>query len=146
MISDKSQDELSLLIFADILFREGVKFDVVARWVADHTNTTINFKQLGMKARTYFQRKRGDASTLHGNSRVLAVAIAWYTSSDGVAAKLIRGDDSLILKEQNFAPLVSNLDGFTSLFNFEAKLLEHDGSNFCAGNFIVLVQQGHITG
>ena len=81
MISDKSQDELSLLIFADILLREGVKFDVVARWVADHTNTTINFKQLGMKVRTYFQRKRGDASTLHGNSRVLAVAIAWWTSA-----------------------------------------------------------------
>ena len=73
----------------------------------------------------------------------LPLAIAWCTPSEGIAAKLIRGDDSWILERHSTGPLVTNLDGFTSLFNFETKLLEHDGSIFYASSFFWLVQ-GHI--
>ena len=58
------------------------------------------------------------------------------------AVKIIRGDKSWILKTHRSGPLVTNLDGFTSLFNFETELLEYDGSHFYAGNFIVLAD-GH---
>eukprot|EP00435_Cladocopium_sp_Y103_P031786 s2443_g8.t1 len=135
---DKSQDELSFLLFAEVLQREEVPFDVVARWVRDHTNTTINFRALGLKVKAYFQRKSGDASTLHGNSRLLAIAIAWCFDGHGIAVKLLKGDDSWILKTAKSGPLTANLEGFTSLFNFETKLLEHDGACYYAGSFIIL--------
>ena len=65
------------MVFAEILLREDVPFDVVRRWDVDHTSTVINFRQLGLKVRAYFQHKSGDSSTPHGSSRVLAVALAW---------------------------------------------------------------------
>ena len=70
----------------------------------------------------------------------LPLAIAWCTSSEGIIAKLIRGDDSWILERHSAGPLVTNLRLF---FSFETKLLERDGSNFYASSFFWLVQ-GHI--
>lgn len=131
---DKSQDELSLLVFAEILLREGVPYDVVKKWTLDHTSTTINFRGLGLKVKANFQRKSGDASTLHGNSRVLTVAMSWCIGDEGLVVKLIRGDDSFLLKTHGSGSLVNCLSGFSDLFNFETKLLQYDGSMFYAGN------------
>ena len=66
----------------------------------------------------------------------LPLAIAWCTSSEGIIAKLIRGDDSWILERHSAGPLVTNLRLF---FSFETKLLERDGSNFYASRFIWLM-------
>ena len=131
---NKSQDELSLVVFAAILLKEDVPYDVVRQWVVDHTPTVINFRQLGLglglKVKAYFQRKSGDASTLHGSSCVLAVALAWCFDDAGVVLKLIRGDDSFLLRTHERTNLTANLSSLTDLLKFECAVLDFEGSMY----------------
>ena len=121
------------MVFAEILLREDVPFDVVRRWDVDHTSTVINFRQLGLKVRAYFQHKSGDSSA-HGSSRVLAVALAWCLDDEDQRGRFFY----LAQGRQTLADCKFVV--YDDTFNFESKILDFDGSMYYCGNFLVMAQ------
>jgi len=117
---DKSQQELHHEIQRKIFLRLGVPQSFVDTWFGSHKVSYIS-DSTGLKFRTDFQRRTGDACTYLGNTIVtLSVLCYVYDLMDpNVIMVVASGDDSLIGSFEDLDR--SNEHLCSTLFNFEAK-------------------------
>lgn len=112
----------------------GVPEDILEIWYNCHKESMLRYKNNGVRLRTEFQRKSGDASTFFGNTLVLlGVTCAAYDFSK-MRLGLFAGDDSLLFMEP-FYPTYDASPVFADLFNLESKLLsDYEHPYFCSNS------------
>lgn len=134
---DKSQHE-TLLRFEIMLYEMlGVPKDLLDTWYESHRRSTLKDKSNGVRMRTEFQRKSGDAVTFLGNTVCLLAVTAACYDLNNVRLGLFAGDDSLLFVEK----YGDNYDATAALadwFNLESKLLDsYHFPYFCSKFFLL---------
>lgn len=136
---DKSQEEILLAVQCQIMKRCGVSSVFVDYWFAWHTFNTLIFHNLGIKVRTKFQRRSGDAMTFIGNTIVTMASLAYVYDYNSALGGIFGGDDSLVFLSKD-TKLLDQSKNLASLFNLVAKLEYYPEAIYFASKFVIRYQ------
>nr|WPR17629.1 MAG: polyprotein [Mite martelli-like virus] len=137
---DKSQEE-ALLEFEMLLYRSlGMDEELIQIWIRAHRESRLKDRRNGVKTRTKYQRKSGDATTFFGNTVVLMAVMAACYDMMKVYMGMFGGDDSFLFTEEQMADTSNTM---ADMFNLEFKLLHYDFPYFCS-KFLIISSDGEI--
>lgn len=79
----------------------GIPEDVIELWYACHTSNILEFREIGIKIKTLFQRRSGDVCTFIGNTVVTMASLSHCYDLTNSHGGMFGGDDSLVLLNKN---------------------------------------------
>jgi hypothetical protein len=139
---DKSQDEVSLLLFIGLMARMFVPQTFLDDWYKSHTVNILKAHKLGLSFVTHWQRRSGDILTYMGNTVVLLLSLSYCYDFEELELGLFSGDDSLLLFKEN-AKIVDISKQLGETFNLEAKLEMFKDSMYFCSKYLIYVEYAY---
>nr|QHA33742.1 polyprotein [Atrato Virga-like virus 3] len=117
----------------------GLDSELSQIWDDSRRESTVTDRRNGVRFRTTFQRKSGEATTFSGNTLVALSIVLAVMDIDDIALVMVAGDDSMVYLRPD-AEFADSSKLIADLFNLECKLLQAYKVPYFCSKFLVTTQ------